>query len=185
MPNAFVKGARMKRANQQAAQTMETISNTIQDNTIVKAQRQINSEQLELRLESILKNPGTTDDYFLKEGDQIIIPEISQEVRILGEVQNPIGLAYQNGKNFKYYINRSGGFNDKAMKKKSFIIYSDGTTKVTHNFLGHYYPAPEPGCQIVIPQKPEKVKTDNSGKWLGFASVIASIALTIATIASL
>jgi protein involved in polysaccharide export with SLBB domain len=185
MPNAFVKGARMKRANQQAALTMETINNTIQDNTITKAQRQINSEQLELRLESILKNPGTTDDYFLKEGDQIIIPEISQEVRILGEVQNPIGLAYQNGKNMKYYINRSGGFNDKAMKKKSFIIYSDGTTKVTRNFLGHYYPDPEPGCQIVVPQKPEKVKADNTGKWLAFAATLSTIALTIATIVSL
>jgi protein involved in polysaccharide export with SLBB domain len=185
LPNAFVKGARMKRANPQAALTMETINNTIQDNTITKAQRQINSEQLELRLESILKNPGTTDDYFLKEGDQIIIPEISQEVRILGEVQNPIGLAYQNGKNFKYYINRSGGFNDKGMKKKSFIIYSDGTTKVTRNFLGHYYPSPEPGCQIVVPQKPEKVKTDNTGKWLAFAATLSTIALTIATIVSL
>ena len=53
----------------------------------------------------------------------------------------------------------NGRMNDKAQRKKSFIIYSNGTTKVTRNFLVHKYPQPEPGCQIVIPQKPEKAKT--------------------------
>ncbi len=179
MPDAFIHGARMKRANTQSAEKAGIIRNTLPDNLIAKAEQQIQDDQLELRLESILKNPGSTYDYLLKDGDRIIIPEVSQEVRISGEVLNPIGLAFQSGKSLKYYINRSGGFGNNAHKKKTFVIYSDGTTQVTRSFLGRNYPTIEPGTQIIVPQKPEKQRTDQSAKWLGIASTMATIAIAI------
>ena len=185
MPNAFVKGARMQRANQQAGQNIKALQNTMADSILVKAERQITSDQLELRLDNILKNPGSTFDYLLKDGDRITIPEMSQEVRISGEIQNPIGQAYESGKKLKFYVNRSGGFTDKAMKRRIFVIYSDGTTQVTRNFLGHNYPAIEPGSQIIIPQKPEKSKIDNTGKWLAIASTLSTIMLALVTITKL
>jgi protein involved in polysaccharide export with SLBB domain len=179
LPEAFVKGARLLRVNQQATQSLYAIQNNMQDSLIPKVERQVQNDQLELRLESILKSPGSAYDFFLKEGDQIIVPEIAQEVRISGEIQNPIGLAYQSGKNFKYYINHSGGFKDKADRKKSFVIYSDGTTGITRNFIVHNYPKPEQGCQIIIPQKTEKIKTDNTAKWLTVATALSTITLAI------
>jgi protein involved in polysaccharide export with SLBB domain len=185
MPNAFVKGARMQRANQQADQNIKTLQNTMTDSLLVKAEKQIASDQLELRLDNILKNPGSSFDYLLKDGDRITIPEMAQEVRISGEIQNPIGQAYESGKKLKFYVNRSGGFTDKAMKRRIFVIYSDGTTQVTHNFLGHKYPSIEPGSQIIIPKKAEKSKTDNSGKWLAIASTLSSIMLVVFTITKL
>lgn len=182
LPDAFIRGARMKRANADSLQKAEILRNNLPDSLITKAEKQISSDKLELRLEDILKNPGSTYDYLLKEGDQIIIPEVSQEVRISGEILNPIGLAYQNGKSLKYYINRSGGFSDKAQKRKTFVIYSDGTTQVTRSFLGRNYPTVEPGSQIIVPQKPEKQRIDQTGKWLGIASTMATIAIAIATL---
>ncbi len=179
LPDAFVKGARMKRASQLAAQNLDVVRNVLDNNLTAKTEKGVTNDQLELRLDDILKNPGSEFDYLLKDGDQVTIPEVSQEVRISGEIQNPIGLAYQNGKKLKYYIDRSGGFNDKAKRSKSFVIYSDGTTKVTHNFLWHSYPKAEPGCQIVIPPKPEKQKVDNTGKWLAIASTLSAILLVI------
>ena len=185
MPNAFVKGARMQRANPQAGQNIKALQNTLPDSLLGKAERQITSDQLELRLDNILKNPGSSFDYLLKEGDRITIPEISQEVRISGEIQNPIGQAYESGKKLRFYVNRSGGFTDKALKRRIFVIYSDGTTQVTRNFLGRSYPSIEPGSQIVIPQKPEKSKTDNTGKWLAIASTLSTIMLALVAISKL
>lgn len=182
MPDAFTKGARMKRSNPDSIQKVEILRNSLPDSLTTKAEKQIQSDQLELRLEDILKNPGSAFDYVLKEGDQVIIPEVSQEVRISGEILNPIGLAFQSGKSLKYYINRAGGFSEKAQKRKTFVIYSDGTTRVTHSFLGRNYPNIEPGSQIIVPQKPEKQRIDQTGKWLGIASTMATIAIAIATL---
>ena len=182
MPDAFIKGARMKRNNPDSIQKAEILRNNLPDTLITKAEKQISSDKLELRLDDILRNPGSAFDYMLKDGDEIIIPEVSQEVRISGEIQNPIGLAFRNGKNLKYYINRSGGFSDNAQKRKTFVIYSDGTTQVTRSFFGRNYPTVEPGCQIIVPQKPEKQRTDQTGKWLGIASTMATIAIAIATL---
>jgi len=183
MPNAFLKGARMKRANQLAKQTLETLRNNLPDSMISKAEKQIDNDQLELRLASIMKKPGSVFDYLLKDGDQIVIPEIAQEVRISGEILNPIGMAYQDGEKLKYYVDRSGGFTDNAMKRKAYVIYSDGTSAVTHNFLGHQYPLVEPGSQIVIPLKP--VKRDATAKWLAITTTLSSLMLALFTISRL
>ncbi len=177
--NAFIKGARMERVNRQLALGQEAIRYGSVDTLLTKAAKQLNNEQLELRLEEILSKPGTIYDYILRDGDRIIVPEISQEVRIFGEVLNPIGMAYEEGRNVKYYINHSGGFSQKAKKEKVFVIYSDGTTQVTRNFMWHNYPPLEPGCQIIIPEKPEREKTDQTAKWLGIASTMSTLAIAI------
>jgi len=179
LPNAFIKGARMKRANQLASQSLEAIRNSSKDSLLTKATEQINVDQLELRLDEIQKHPGSVFDYRLKEGDQIIIPEISQEVRISGEILNPIGQAYEHGRGLKYYINRSGGFSDRAKKGKVFVVYSSGTTQVTRNGFWRNYPTIEPGCQIIVPQKPEKTKVDNTAKWLAITSTMATLLVAI------
>ena len=178
-PNAYIKGARMERVNQQAAISREAIQYSSIDTLLEKAEKQLSNDQLELRLEEILRKPGTIYDYILKDGDNIIIPEISQEVHVSGEVLNPISLAFEEGRNMKYYINRSGGFSQRAKKGKVFIIYSDGTTQVTHNFMWHNYPPLQPGCQIIIPKKPEKEKIDQSSKWLAITSTMASLLIAI------
>ncbi len=179
LPNSFIEGARMSRTNPFVQQTINTIRNIPSDTLLGKAEIQLTSNQLEIRLEDIVKNPGTTFDYLLKDGDAITIPEISQEVRISGEIQNPIGQAYIEGKDMKYYINRAGGFSERAKKGKTFVIYGNGTTKVTHNFIWHHYPTLQPGCQIIVPQKPERQRTDSTGKWLAIASTLTTILVAI------
>jgi protein involved in polysaccharide export with SLBB domain len=155
------------------------IQNSANDSSLQDAEKQIKNDQLEIKLTDILSNPGTDFDYILKNGDQINIPEISQAVRVSGEIQNPIGQAFIKGKNLKYYINRAGGYNEKARRGRTFAIYSNGTTKVTRTFFWHKYPKIEPGCQIIVPQKPERAKTDNTGKWLAIASTITTILVAI------
>ncbi len=185
MPNAFVKGATMKRVNEMAQKNMEVLHKTADDSLVSKVENQIYNDQLELRLENILRNPGTEFDYILKDGDEITIPEVSQIVRISGEIRNPIGLAYEPGQKLKYYVERTGGFGENARKRRVFVIYSDGTTMVTRNFLWPVYPDIEPGCQIIVPPKPEKEKTDKTGQWLAIASTLSTVLFAIVSIVKL
>lgn len=181
-PQAYSKGATLIRQNDNRPDLKQTIHTVMADSLLSKIKKEMDHSMLELQLDKILTEPGTISDYILRAGDQISIPEEMQEVKVSGEILNPMGLAFQQKKPLKYYIDRSGGFSSNAKRGKVFVIYSDGTTKVTKTLLGRNYPKPAPGCQIIVPAKPEKTRTDQTTKWLAIASTFSSIALAIATI---
>ena len=182
-PNAFPEGARLRRRlDRQALQQFRRIG-TVQSNLGIDVTLATDHEYkiMELRLPEILKNKNSADNFLLKEGDGIYIPVQSEEILVNGEVLNPSGLAWQSGKNIKYYVNRSGGFSPEAKKNKVYVVYSNGTTDVTKSFIFKNYPRVKPGSQIVVPTKPEREKIA-TGTWLAIASTFASIALVISTI---
>lgn len=149
--------------------------------TLQRFSSELGSEQVAIDLNLIMNNPGSETDFHLNNGDRIYIPEFMPTVKITGSVQNPFSIAYEEGKTAKYYIDRSGGFNTDALKKKTYVRYANGTTAVTKSFLIKNYPEVQPGSQIIVPQKPEKKATD-SGKWIAWASVLSSLVLSAATI---
>lgn len=182
-PYAFVEGAKLKRqANDQQKEQIDIIKNmkASLDSTI-HIDTTLRHAQLELRLNSILRQPGTTDDYFLKEGDEIFIPMKTEEIWVNGEVLNPIGLAWQKGKGVGYYIERSGGFSAQAKKSKVYVVYSNGTSKVTKGILVRNFPEVKPGSQIIVPSKPER-KPGRSGNWLAITSALSSLAIAAAAV---
>jgi len=144
----------------------------------------LGSEQVAIDLNEILKNPGGEADLFLNNGDRLNIPEFMQTVKIGGNVQNPFSITFESGKNAKFYINSCGGFSNDADKKRVYVKYANGTTAVRKGFIFKTYPSVNPGSQVVVPQKPERKRME-AGAWLAMASVIASIAVSVATIANL
>ena len=135
-------------------------------------------------LEKALANPGSHADVVLREGDQLIIPEMSNTVKINGAVMMPNTVTYQKGKSVKYYISQAGGFANGARKNKAFIIYMNG--QVAEVKWSSSKSIIEPGCEIVVPIK-DKSKAD---KWsiqtiIGIASSLGSLGLTAASIANI
>jgi protein involved in polysaccharide export with SLBB domain len=65
-------------------------------------------------------------DFILRDGDVIRVPRKSKVVNVIGEVSNPGILSFVSGKDYRYYIQRSGGFSDRADKGNVSII--DGIT---------------------------------------------------------
>lgn len=152
--------------------------------TLYRTSELLGSEQVAIDLNEILKNPGGEADLFLNNGDRLNIPEFMQTVKIGGNVHNPFSITFESGENAKFYINRCGGFSDDADKKRVYVQYANGTTAVRKGFIFKSYPVVNPGSQVIVPQKPEK-KGMETGAWLALASVIASIAVSVATIANL
>jgi protein involved in polysaccharide export with SLBB domain len=181
-PEAFTNGAVLLRDPDNLKVIRAAMSTSGEEELLSSSAKNLLIPRLELRLDEILRSPGGITDYVLKEGDEIIIPEIVQEVRISGEILNPIGLAFEKGKSMKYYIERTGGYSSKAHRRKVFVIYSDGTADITRSFIFKKYPMVEPGSQIIVPEKPVKEGGDQTAKWLGIASTMSSLTLAIAAV---
>jgi Periplasmic protein involved in polysaccharide export len=183
-PNAFPEGARLRRLVDEQRQLQFKKMETFEDNLGSEITRKVVEEKyfmLELRLSEILKDPNSVNNYLLKEGDEIHIPVMAEEIFVNGEVLNPTGLAWQKGKNLQYYIDRAGGFSPDAKKNKVYVVYSDGTTATTKTFIFRKYPPIKQGCQIMVPQKPEQKKMDTN-TWLAVGSTLASLAVVIVAI---
>ncbi|WP_321345689.1 SLBB domain-containing protein [uncultured Draconibacterium sp.] len=151
--------------------------------TLNRFSEELGSEQVAINLQDILNNPKDSKDLLLKNGDQLNIPEFMQTVKIIGSVQNPFSITYETGRNARYYVNRTGGFQSQANKSKTYVQYPNGETAVTKGFIFKRYPRVTPGSIVVVPEKVEKER--NQGAWLAIASTMASLAVSIATIVSI
>jgi len=137
----------------------------------------LGNENIGIELDKILKSNRGKSDLLLMNGDVLIIPKKLQTVKVTGNILNPMSMTYEEGKPLKYYIDKSGGFNERTRKSKVYVKYANGTTAVTKSFIFRSYPVVKPGAQIIVPVKPEKQYSDNTGKWLAIASTMSSIAM--------
>jgi protein involved in polysaccharide export with SLBB domain len=103
-----------------------------------------------------LSNPGSDDDIILQDGDELIVPRFDNTVSINGEVLKPVTVQFETGKGFSNYLSASGGFTRKAYRSRAFVVYPNGRSAKTYQFLGiRKYPKITPGSSIFIPVKPD------------------------------
>ena len=187
-PYAYIRGSKlMRKANEEEMKRMEDVLKIMQR----EMGMQTDSLKLELDnvysvgidLEKALAQPGSDADIVLREGDKLIIPEMTNTVKINGAVMLPNTVSYKKGETVNYYISQAGGFANGARKNKAFIIYMNGQVAEVNKWSRKQI---EPGCEIVVPIK-DKSKAD---KWniqtiLGIASSIGSLGLTAASVANI
>ncbi|MBC7849725.1 MAG: SLBB domain-containing protein [Chitinophagaceae bacterium] len=115
------------------------------------------SDFVGINLERILDNPKSELDLFLNDGDTLRIPKQLQTVRVSGEVLYPTLVRYDPDISFKSYVLGAGGFGDRSSRKKSYVVYPNGSVKGTKYFLFFKnYPALSPGAEIYVPIKRER-----------------------------
>lgn len=182
---AYVKGARLIRTitddeMQRAQDLMRQIKSSGEQKDTVQLQ-QLNyykTYTVGINLDKAMENPGGDYDIVLRDSDRIIVPEYNGTVKISGNVQFPNTVAFTENKDYKWYVNKAGGFGSRAKKSKTFIIYQNGTmAEVGRNTKV------EPGCEIVVPTKAKKDMAAVT-QWLSLGSSITGLAAMIATIAN-
>jgi len=188
-PYAYIKGAKlMRRANEEEIERMKDVIEMMQREMGATSMDSLKLDvnptySVGINLEAALKNPGSDADIVLREGDQLILPELTNTVKINGAVMFPNTVTYDKKMSVKDYISQAGGYANGARKTKAFIIYMNGqVAKVKGSGSGMV----EPGCEIIVPIK-DKTKAE---KWniqtiLGIASSLGSLGLTAASIANI
>lgn len=132
------------------------------------------SDFVGINLETIIEYPGSKYDLLLEDGDTLRVPKLLQTVRVSGEVFYPTLVRYDRNYKFKSYVNAAGGFGDRALRRKSYVVHPNGSVNATKSFLFvRNYPDINPGSEIFIPTKKPKER-------LGTGAIV-SIAATLVT----
>ncbi|MCC6447282.1 MAG: SLBB domain-containing protein, partial [Chitinophagaceae bacterium] len=134
-----------------------------------------------IELNTALNKAGNKQDLILKDGDELLIPQINEIVSVRGEVQQPINIKFDaDNSAVSYYINASGGFGENPWKKRINVRYQNGKSKNTKNFLFfHFYPKVKQGSVVTVPQKPERKEKTK------FSDVMTYTLSSLSTLATL
>lgn len=158
---AYPKGATLVRkfkiskqeVDRKSEQMSELSDNTTEATVKVKSVKEETSESIGIDLVKALEEPNSSADMLLQDGDIIKIPKEPQTVRMQGEVLYPTSTRYIENLPFKHYISEAGGYTELSSRKRSYIIYANGSVDRTRKFLGliNIYPKVQPGSEIVVP----------------------------------
>lgn len=180
--DAYVKGARLTRKmtddELKRRQDVLALSAAGNDSIDLSSRDIATTYSVGIDLEEALNNKGGYADIVLREGDVIYIPEMNNTVKISGTVMYPNTVTYKNGEGLSYYINQAGGYGNRAKKSKVYVVYANGNVAKAKRLTGVKI---EPGCEIIVPSKPEKSAT-NIAQTISMASTITSMAAMIATL---
>jgi protein involved in polysaccharide export with SLBB domain len=183
---AFPEGAKLIRKNHLTeAEKIRKIDqlNEISDNftgAIIQNKEKYNkeTEKIGIDLVAALKNPTGEEDLFLLEGDIIDIPKEPQTVKVTGEVLYPNSVKYLSTNTFKDFINGAGGYTTSSARKKSYVIYSNGSVRRVKSFgFIKIYPKIDKGSEIIVPKE---VKSSSSGQQI--ASIVGIFTGTLTSL---
>lgn len=180
-PHAFSAGARLLREKTimemtEERKAMQALSKGLKDSISTDLLNINPYYSVGIELDKAIANPKSEYDLVLREGDQLIVPEYDNTVKINGSVMYPNTVLYKKGQKVSYYINQAGGYSDLAEKKRAYIVYMNGTVA---KVKGSNRDAIQPGCNIVIPSKEQKEKM-SLAQILSLGTSVTSMASVVA-----
>ena len=182
-PGAFVEGAYLlRRMTEQEQIQNQALQDMIAAQANAGSTDSLNMAGVEIQsvypvginLEEALNNPGSDADIVLRDGDVISVPMYNGTVRVMGAVLYPNSVTFNEGKKLKYYVEAAGGFDTRARKDKSFVIYMNGMVASGKSA------EIRPGSIIIVPSKNQREPIT----WAEAVGLLSSTASTAAVIIS-
>ena len=116
------------------------------------------AEAIGIKLDQILASPGSAADLLIEEGDVLIIPKKTETIRLRGKLLYPTTVRFEEGRSLKHYINSAGGFDTRAKRNGTYVVYANGEVARTKRFLWFkFYPKASRGAEIIVPARPLKI----------------------------
>ncbi len=160
----------------------ERLQEILQRNSLLGDVQLKQAEAIGIDLAKILSSPGSIEDLLLEEGDVLIIPKKVETVRLRGKLLYPTTVRFEEGKSLKYFIDNAGGFDSRAKRSRTYVIYANGRVARTKRFLFfRSYPKAAPGAEIIVPSKPIKPVLGPQ-ELIGITSGLATLALLLSQI---
>ena len=142
--------------------------------------------RLVIDLDKVISQPlGSADDVILRNGDELSIPTIKQEITVIGEVQNSTAHLFRPRLTKDDYVALSGGTTNRADRKRTYIVRADGSVvSGNRGFLRNQVDTSvEPGDTIVVPLDLERLPP--LPLWQAVTGILYNAAVALAAISSL
>lgn len=134
-----------------------------------------------INLKEATDKPGSAADIVLRDGDRIVVPVFTNTVKINGEVMFSNTTPYVKGKNLKYYIEKAGGYSQRAKKSKAYVVYMNGSVAKAKKRSSKLV---QPGCEIVVPARQQREGL-SATEILSLGSTSASLATVVLALMNL
>ena len=125
---------------------------------------------------------GSPYDVVLKDGDRLFIPKQSQEVTVIGEVQNATSHLYLPGLTRDDYLEMSGGTTQRADDRRIYVVRANGKVEVDRSAWFAHEREIRPGDTIVAPLDAEHMRP--LPMWTAITTILYNIAISVAAVNS-
>jgi protein involved in polysaccharide export with SLBB domain len=129
-------------------------------------------------------NPGSEQDIVLKDGDRLMVPRVTQEVTVIGEVQSVTSHLYRADLSRDEYIAMSGGLTPRADEDRVYVVRADGSvvTRSGNTWFNGGSVDIQTGDTIVAPLDTERMRP--LPFWTAVTSIIYNIAVAASAVSS-
>ena len=143
--SVFLRTSLRQREQEEIDRLLEVLNNELSTNDLGAANFGTAGDQdkkaAQLRVTSVLSTmeatgrlvvpladiaSGLSEDIKLEDGDRLLVPEFRQELTIIGEVQRPSSYFFDPNSSLSDYIQRSGGYTDRADKGSVYVVSAGG-----------------------------------------------------------
>lgn len=126
---------------------------------------------------------GSEQDIVLKDGDSLMIPRVTQEVTVIGEVQSNTSHLYRANLSRDDYISMSGGLTPRADEARVYVVRADGSvvTRSSNAWFGGGADIRN-GDTIVAPLDTERMRP--LPFWQAVTSILYNLAVSAAAVSS-
>lgn len=141
----------------------------------------------EFDLEKLKNDPSL--DILLQDGDKVTIPEFLDHIYIYGEINTEGTIRYKEGADFKYYIDKKGGYSPYANKKNVYVLHPNGETTLVAGNKNIFVRQRKdnmvlyPGSVIFIPRKAAQIPFSVAAQ--AYASILGNIGVSLASVSVL
>lgn len=135
--------------------------------------------------EAIEAAPGSSRDVALRDGDVLRIPKLTQEVTVIGEVQNSTSHFYRETLTRDDYIALSGGLTRKADDDRIYVVRANGSVVSSEGsgwFRRSAQIAMRPGDTVVAPLDTERMPA--LPMWQAVTQILYNLAIAAAAVNS-
>lgn len=133
---------------------------------------------------SMKAQAGSELDVVLKDGDRLLVPRVTQEVTVVGEVQSATSHLYRRDLSRDDYIAMSGGLTPRADDDRVYVVRADGSvvTRSGNAWFAGGGADIKTGDTIVAPLDTERMRP--LPFWTAVTTIIYNLAIAAAAVNS-